>query len=137
MSPRKKKEGRERGCADVCKFVYVFACACVCEGKGKIEIQVERSRLVKEGSYPVLQTGMKACLVCICLRLLKPSPSLLSLTALFLLLGVTCLMSSLSAGLRNAPAIAGCGFSMTCSGCVLEFSTRCEVLRQQTRIYGV
>lgn len=103
VSPRKKKEGRERGCADVCKFVYVFACACVCEGKGKIEIQVERSRLVKEGSYPVLQTGMKACLVCICLRLLKPSPSLLSLTALFLLLGVTCLMSSLSAGPEKCP----------------------------------
>lgn len=59
---------------------------CMCEGRGKIEIQVEHFRLVREGSYPVLQTGVKACLVCICLRLLKPSPSLLSLTELLLLL---------------------------------------------------
>lgn len=83
--------------------VCVCVCICVSEGKGKIEIQVERSRLVREGSYPVLQTGVKACLVCICLRLLKPSPSLLSLTALLLLLGVTCLTSSLSAGPEKCP----------------------------------
>lgn len=76
---------------------------CVGGGRGKIEIQVEHFRLVREGSYPVLQAGVKACLVCICLRLLKPSASLLSPTELLLLLGFVCLVSSLSVGPEKCP----------------------------------